>query len=80
MPIVVIDSGHEPSHLGAVGTCKQNEVVYNDAMVTQIAHVLSQSYQVILTRQPTLDVPINNPDLIHYLVLKKHYGKIIKVY
>lgn len=63
MPIVVIDSGHEPSALGATGTCNKNELVYNDQLVQQIAQTLGNTYQIILTRQPGLDVQTDIPNL-----------------
>src|SRR3989338_3167022 len=59
-PIIVIDPGHEPSQLGAIGTCQQNEVVYNDELATYVAKQLSSSYQVIMTRQPGKDVDTDN--------------------
>lgn len=67
MPIVVIDSGHEPSALGATGTCHQNELVYNDELVQQIDQTLTNFYQVILTRQSGKDVQTDDPNLQNYL-------------
>lgn len=55
-PIIVVDPGHEPSALGAIGTCQQNEVVYNDELAGYVVKALSSSYHVILTRQPGQDV------------------------
>ena len=59
-PTIVIDPGHEPSVLGAMGTCQKNEVQYNDELASYVAKALSSSYHVILTRQPGKDVVTDN--------------------
>lgn len=59
-PIIVIDPGHEPSELGAIGTCQKNEVEYNDELASYVVKQLSDSYHVILTRQPGQDVVTDN--------------------
>jgi|GEM_PF-1164043 len=76
--IVILDSGHDPvvngdsKSAGAVGTCGQFEVEYNDAATTEIDKSISadRAYSTILTRQPGKSVEISDslkPDLHKYL-------------
>ena len=78
LPIIVLDSGHEPSLPGAWGTCHKNELIYNDELVQEISQTLSKSYKIILTRNYGQDVELNDLDLTHNLpsidnsLLNKH--------
>lgn len=59
-PLIVLDPGHEPSHPGAMGTCGIKEVNYNDKIVKSLAKLLSQTYQVKLTREFGQEVNVDN--------------------
>src|SRR5437899_108127 len=49
-PLVAIDSGHTPSAPGAIGSCGQREVDYNDETVRVLALKLKPDYNLLLTR------------------------------
>lgn len=59
-PLIVLDAGHEPSKPGAVATCGNTEVTYNDAVVGALAAALAD-YRIVLTRNANADVATEDP-------------------
>jgi len=55
-PLIVLDSGHTPSHPGAISTCGKPEVDYNDQTVAILKKALEKNYRVLLTRLPDHEV------------------------
>lgn len=64
--VVVLDAGHEPSRPGAIGTCGQPEVEYNDAMVAALRKALT-GYRLILTREPGREVDASDSTLLRHI-------------
>src|SRR5690606_9697904 len=59
-PLIILDSGHDPvDQIGAIGTCGQPEVKYNDEITRLIHEVLEKDYRVLLTRTEKQSVSID---------------------
>lgn len=60
-PLILLDSGHEPSRPGAIGVCGKTEVEYNDALTAAVAAALgaTKAFDVALTRKAGVEVSLS---------------------
>jgi N-acetylmuramoyl-L-alanine amidase len=60
-PLVVLDSGHEPSRPGSIGVCGKEELAYNDELVAEVAEAITKAgdFKILLTRAAGKEVSVS---------------------